>query len=422
MSFEEEVEVKKLQKLVKSSLLEINKLKLDIVKIEEEKDILIDNSKVNELEILVTELNDEIDEYKQNIAYLNSQIQDKDSQLEDLSSKLEYFTNLRLDFKENLQNFKEHELAAIQTELTNQKELTLTKEEEIKELNQRIISLQDEILELSNNYNNNKKDLEDAENNIKTKNEELQKASKELILTQNEVRTLENDLNNSKNENIDFKSKLKEYNIEIENKDSQIKDLSEKIDNYKIEIAELNNNIVNNTTIDELKREINTRDIALTEKENTINNLKEHYVPKEDYNKIQEEIIKKDAKIKKLEKVNVLFDEDKNNDNTLDYDEILSLKEEIAQTKESIKKLESIEEIYSRLTAPPIKNLSLMQSQIFNLLPEKPMSTYEIQKYINEVAFKDLSFGNIGNILRSIESKGYLTSEEKDGEVYWIKD
>ena len=62
-----------------------------------------------------------------------------------------------------------------------------------------------------------------------------------------------------------------------------------------------------------------------------------------------------------------------------------------------------------------------MQSQIYNLLPDESKSTYEIQKYINKVAFKDLSFGNTGSILKAIEKKGYLTSEEKDGETYWTK-
>ena len=97
------------------------------------------------------------------------------------------------------------------------------------------------------------------------------------------------------------------------------------------------------------------------------------------------------------------------------------MKKEIQETRKRIEELEEVDDLYSKITAPPIKKLSLMQSQIFNLLPEKAMTTYEIQKYINKVAFKDLSFGNTGNILKSIESKGYLNSEEINGEIYWSK-
>lgn len=50
------------------------------------------------------------------------------------------------------------------------------------------------------------------------------------------------------------------------------------------------------------------------------------------------------------------------------------------------------------------------------------MTTYQIQQYVNEVAFENLSFGNVTNILKSIERKGYLESEKTDNdEILWTK-
>ena len=53
MSLEEDNELNKLQNLVKSSLLEINKLKLKIVEVEEEKNLLKNNNESDKLKLII---------------------------------------------------------------------------------------------------------------------------------------------------------------------------------------------------------------------------------------------------------------------------------------------------------------------------------------------------------------------------------
>ena len=83
----------------------------------------------------------------------------------------------------------------------------------------------------------------------------------------------------------------------------------------------MNSNLISKDSILSLKREIDFRDLDLSEKEIRIKNLKEQSVPKEDYIKVQQEISEKDAQIKRLQEVKTLL-QDINSDPVFDKEKI----------------------------------------------------------------------------------------------------
>lgn len=456
MSLKEDNELNKLQNLVKSSLLEINKLKLKIVQIEAEKDSLKETNDTTELESIIVEKNDEItnlvsevNKYKQIIQSQTSKIEALSLKIDDLNKTQERFEDLKSSFENDLTNFKNIELKEVKDKLQQEISLNSDKEEEIKQLNQKLINSQDDVLKLSKeldnfknvNYAEIKNKLEDSQDTVKLRDEEIRNISKSLILSKDKCSKLEFELNDFKNNRFtEIKIRLDKANETIDDKNLEIKSLNNKINEYKEEIANLNSNLISKDSILSLKREIDSRDLDLSEKEIRIKNLKEQSVPKEDYIKVQQEISEKDAQIKRLQEVKTLlqdinsdpvFDKEKIKQTILsgsdktsgsDVNEIAKLRKELNETKDDVRKLENIKDLYSKLTAPRVKNLTSIQSQVFNILPNKSMTTYEIQQYVNDVAFDNLSFGNITNILKSIERKGYLKSEKlNNDEISWIK-
>ncbi|MDD4594598.1 MAG: hypothetical protein PHY33_05755, partial [Methanobacteriaceae archaeon] len=124
MSLKEDNELNKLQNLVKSSLLEINKLKLKIVQIEAEKDSLKETNDTAELESIIVEKNDEItnlvsevNKYKQIIQSKTSKIEELSLKIDDLNKTQERFEDLKSSFENDLTNFKNIELKEVKDKL-----------------------------------------------------------------------------------------------------------------------------------------------------------------------------------------------------------------------------------------------------------------------------------------------------------------
>ena len=383
MSLKEDNELNKLQNLVKSSLLEINKLKLKIVQIEAEKDSLKETNDTAELESIIVEKNDEItnlvsevNKYKQIIQSKTSKIEALSLKIDDLNKTQERFEDLKSSFENDLTNFKNIELKEVKDKLQQEISLNSDKEEEIKQLNQKLINSQDDVLKLSKeldnfknvNYAEIKNKLEDSQDTVKLRDEEIRNISKDLILSKDKCSKLEFELNDFKNNRFtEIKIRLDKANETIDDKNIEIKSLNSKINEYKEEIANLNSNLISKDSILSLKREIDSRDLDLSEKEIRIKNLKEQSVPKEDYIKVQQEISEKDAQIKRLQEVKTLlqdinsdpvFDKEKIKQTILsgsdktsgsDVNEIAKLRKELNETKDDVRKLENIKELYSKL-------------------------------------------------------------------------
>ena len=290
----------------------------------------------------------------------------------------------------------------------------------------------------------------------------------------------------------------------------EIQSLNAQIASQTEEILDLKNNLVNKDNLVALQRELDSRDVAIRERDVQIQLLKDKSVSREDYAKIQTELSKKDLQIQRLNEVKDLFFELSDNsfldnqshdgvinktsvedrellelndikkelesakenklkiraveeedlekiasliDSSLDVpedsapeveeistglasdledslnelnqsniEEIERLKAEVEEYKSSVAELEKFKFVYDKLTAPQLKSLNSIQSQIYHLLPEdEAMDTLSVKDYLNDIAFKNLSFGNTKNILKSLERKGYVEVAKKENDVFFWK-
>ncbi|MDO5848321.1 MAG: glycosyl transferase [Methanobrevibacter sp.] len=154
--------------------------------------------------------------------------------------------------------------------------------------------------------------------------EELEEKDREIQRNENKIYEL-NYVNTSLEEVKGyFANQLKEYKeqelSEINNrlndayqsiakKDAQISNLSRQIDEYKIEIIKLENDVESQNKILVLEKEIEIRDNQIREINNQLNMIKDQSVPIEEYYRLKEELTKKDNKIKRLEEINEFFNE-----------------------------------------------------------------------------------------------------------------
>ena len=262
--------------------------------------------------------------------------------------------------------------------------------------------------------------------------------------------------------------------------------LNAQIASQNEEILDLKNNLVNKDNLVALQRELDSRDVTIREKDVQIQLLKDKSVSREEYAKVQNELSKKDLQIQRLNEVKDLFfelsddsfldnqshdgvvnktsvedrellelndikrelelakenklkiravgdeelenvanliDSQSNDGASQNNDEVERLKAELDGYKSTVEELEKYKFVYDKLTAPQLKNLNSIQSQIYHLLPEdEAMDTLSVKDYLNDLAFKNLSFGNTKNILKSLERKGYVEVAKKENDIFfWQK-
>lgn len=139
-----------------------------------------------------------------------------------------------------------------------------------------------------------------------------------------------------KKELAEVNERLNESFKSIAEKDAQINTLSRTIDDYKIQVIKLENNVEFKSRISDLERELEYKNNELSEKNNMITAkenevsllrestipkdnyinlqkelsfLRESTIPKEDYINLQKELSSRDDKIKRLEEINNFFNE-----------------------------------------------------------------------------------------------------------------
>lgn len=139
-----------------------------------------------------------------------------------------------------------------------------------------------------------------------------------------------------KKELAEVNERLNESFKSIAEKDAQINTLSRTIDDYKIQVIKLENNVEFKSRISDLERELEYKNNELSEKNNMITAkenevsllrestipkdnyinlqkelsfLRESTIPKEDYITLQKELSSRDDKIKRLEEINNFFNE-----------------------------------------------------------------------------------------------------------------
>ena len=508
MAFEND-EMKNLQKLVKSSLIEINKLKLELVKVKNENSSLKNNDDLAKLKFKHDgDLSNLKLEHEGLLAKLKSKhvedLKNKEDEIDSLKIKLNTISentqseiiDLKKSFNEQLSK-KDSKINGLYDDITDFKKklsetgdqlesksyLVLSQKNEIEKLSNQIVDLKKlneslikmkESLEVDfNNFKNLELDevntkLKNALNEVSDKETKIQSISNDLKISENELTSLRREFEEYKHNVSKTEVKLAAALNSVEEKTTEMEKLNLKIESQREIITDLKTNLVNKDSLIALQREIDNKDLAIKEKDVQIKTLKEQSVSKEDFNQVQNELSKKELQIKRLNEVKDLFfelsdkepvtsilDEDivnnvsdddsyllelneikkdleeaKENNlklqsidaSTSSNDELNTLKKEIEGYKSSIEELEKIKVIYEKLTAPQLKDLTSIQSQIYQLLPDEPMDTLAIKDYMNEVAFENLTFGNAKNILKSLEKKGYVEGSVNDQDItFWKK-
>ena len=265
MVFESD-EKKSLQNLVKSCLLEINSLKMDLASVEMQK-VNLENEKI---------------QFQHDEAV--SQLQDN------LSNKENELLKLKTNFQAEINDL--HASINAKNEEINVKNKIILD-------NEQVISHQDFKI----------RKLTDFDNNIKSVRTSLQedityiRSSLQKLLNNFEIEDTISD------EKSNVKSKI------IDEKDYEIKELSQNLEESKIKILKLQNQLASKDSFIELKGELANTKQELSQKTEALNSLNQHSVSKDDYNQLLQqvqdlrELIKtKDLTIQDLNEYKTKFD------------------------------------------------------------------------------------------------------------------
>lgn len=245
-----------LQSLIKSCLLELNKLKYDLTELEFQKQMDKTPDKIQELENLILDKEKEVSVIKfkaeEEIKSLHNQLNEKDKIIKEKEGKIYElnYVSTSLDevkeyFAEQLKSYKERELAEVNERLNKTFKQLAEKDAYINSLSRQIDEFKLEIVKLENDV--------ESQNKIMALEKELEIKNQELYRKDNEL------------------------NI--------VKESSVPKDQY-----------------------INLRE-ELTRRDNELNIVKERSVPKDQYINLREELTKRDNRIKRLEELNEFFNE-----------------------------------------------------------------------------------------------------------------
>jgi hypothetical protein len=296
-----------------------------------------------------------------------------------------------------------------------------SKNMEIHSLNATIASQNEEILDLKNNLVN-KDHLVALQREIDSRDVALRERDVQIKLLK--------DKSVSREEYAQIQSELSIKDLQIQRL-NEVKDLFFELSDNSFLDDQSHDGVLNKTSVEDRELlELNEikKELELAKE----NKLKIKAVEEDELEKIASFIdstIHSDAE-HTTEPVVEISDnlasdlEDSLNElNQSNQEEIERLKAEVEEYKSSVEELEKFKYVYEKLTAPQLKNLNSIQSQIYHLLPEdEAMDTLSLKDYLNDIAFKNLSFGNTKNILKSLERKGYVEVAKKENDIFfWRK-
>lgn len=355
-----DAEKETLQSLVRSCLLELNKLKFDLTQLEVEKANDNSASRIRELEQDIVDKEKEVSVIKfkaeEEVTQLRGQLEEKDLLIknqEDRIYELDYVNNsldeIKTYFAEQLRDYKKNELSEVNERLNESYKSIAEKEAQINNLSRTIDEYKIQVIKLENDAG--------AQQEIMNLEKQLELKDREIQQKNNEITTMDNELILIKQQTIpkqDYDNLRTQFENEIAAMDNEITQLKEKsipkndYDNLKNllenEVAamdrEINSLKENSIPREEyvslqnyLESEISVRDSELkhlkeqsvpkseyvdlqnklqneiTAKENELRYLKEQTVSREEFINLQNELIRKNDKIKRLEEINAFFNE-----------------------------------------------------------------------------------------------------------------
>ena len=367
------------------------------------------------------------------LAKFDNDIKEKDEKIADLKARHEADMNTKKYEIENLT----HSLNTNIEVLSRTKDLLSSKDETISNLSTKV----KELTDLNDSLTSMKDSFDDQLNSFKTielgeLNLKLKSALNEVAFKDNEIQSLSNDLKISNNKISEYERQLVEAknrenqaNLKLANtlsliddKNVEIQSLSAQIASQNEEILDLKNNLVNKDNLVALQRELDSRDVALRQKDVQIQLLKEKSVSREEYSKMQDQLSEKDLHIQRLNEVKDLFYELSDNafvDNQSSEGIIgnVSPEEQSLMELENIKKeLEMAKENKARIQAADDAELE----KLGDILTPAPVE--EIPKKVIEESLTELNQGNVEEIQKLKEEiedyKSSIDELQKIKEVY----
>ena len=367
-----------LQSLVRSCLLELNKLKFDLTQLEVEKANDNSASRIQELEQDIVDKEKEVSVIKfkteEEVNQLKSQLEEKDLLIknqEDRIYELDYVNNsldeIKTYFAEQLKDYKKNELSEVNERLNESYKSMAEKDAQINSLSRTIDDYKIQIIKLENDAGAQQEIME-LEKQIEFKNRELQQKDNEITAIDNQLTLLkEQSIPKQDYENLQaqFESEmaamdneitlLKEKSIPKEDYDNLKKLLENEVASMDSEINALKENSIPREEYVSLQ---NYLESEISVRESELKYLKEQSVPKADYinlqNQLQNEITTKDNELKYLK------------EQTVSREEFINLQNELIRKNDKIKRLEEINTFFNELqeeqdsyetieTTPPFK-------------------------------------------------------------------
>ncbi len=392
MEYGIDAEKEALQSLVRSCLLELNKLKFDLTQLEVEKANDNSASRIRELEQDIVDKEKEVSVIKfkteEEVNQLKSQLEEKDLLIknqEDRIYELDYVNNsldeIKTYFAEQLREYKKNELSEVNERLNESYKSIAEKDAQINNLSRTIDDYKIQVIKLENDAGAQQEIME-LEKQIEFKNREIQQK-------ENEITAIDNQFNLLKEQSIpkqDYENLKAQFENEIAAMDNQFKDLKEQsipkqdyenlqaqfeseISAMDSEITLLKERSIPKEDYDDLKlllenevaamdREINALkensipreeyvslqnylESEISVRESELKYLKEQSVPKADYvnlqNQLQNEIIAKDNELRYLK------------EQTVSREEFINLQNELIRKNDKIKRLEEINAFFNEL-------------------------------------------------------------------------
>ena len=356
-----DAEKETLQSLVRSCLLELNKLKFDLTQMEVEKANDNSASRIRELEQDIVDKEKEVSVIKfkaeEEVNQLKSQLDEKDLLIknqEDRIYELDYVNNsldeIKTYFAEQLKDYKKNELAEVNERLNESYKSVAEKEAQINNLSRTIDEYKIQVIKLENDAGAQQEIME-LEKQLELKNREIQQK-------ENEITAIDNQLSLLKEQSIpkqEYENLQSQFENEIAAMDNEITTLKEqsipKQDYMNLKKLLENEVAAMDTEINALKENSIPRDeyvslqnyleSEISVRDSELKYLKEQSVPKSDYidleNRLQNEINAKDNELRYLK------------EQTVSREEFINLQNELIRKNDKIKRLEEINAFFNEL-------------------------------------------------------------------------
>ena len=349
-----------LQSLIRSCLLELNSLKLELTQLEVERANDSTPQRLKELEKDIVDKEKEVSVIKfkaeDEINLLKKQMEEKDILIknqEDRIYELDYVNNsldeIKEYFAEQLREYKKKELADVNERLNDSYRSMAEKDAQINTLSRNIDEYKIKILKLENDVESQsqilelEKQIELKNNEIRIKDSQIDQVNNEIDIIkqqtipkedyislqtqfESEINAMNDEIANLRTETIpkqDYADLQLKFNSEIKSLDTQLIELKEnsvpkedymdlqarfdnEIDARNSEIQYLKERTVSREDYINLQNQLQTE---LNARESELRYLKEQSVSREDYLRLQSELQRKEDKIKRLEEINAFFNE-----------------------------------------------------------------------------------------------------------------